>query len=105
MTDALMAEAAAEIARIQAEVERLTEERDYWISRAHEAGDTAELLDDYADHLEADRAALATRVAEAVRREGVGRVLHAETIGAAIENLHAMNLRPIVAAALKESAP
>ena len=84
----------AEIARLRAEVER-------WKERAHLAEGAVAVLNCTIDDLNGEHDALAQRVAEAVPRESVGRVLHAETIGAAIENLHAMNLRPIVDAALK----
>jgi len=108
-----------EIARLRAEVERLMGERDHWISRALHADIIAELLDDYADHLEADRAAFAQRVAEAVREacataaqravpadcdfEGVwGDYEHGvdDTHEAMNTRMAALDLGPIVAAAL-----
>jgi chromosome segregation ATPase len=81
-TDALMAEAAAEIARLRAEVERLTRQVDHWIGCARATESHAARLEDRRADLaaraadlalkaqavaKADRAALAHRVAEAVR--------------------------------------
>jgi hypothetical protein len=96
-----------EIARLRAEVERLMGERDHWISRALHADIIAELLDDYADHLEADRAAFAQRVAEAVR-EACAERGHSLWYDAESEcgpshtsdGIRALDLGPIVAAAL-----
>jgi hypothetical protein len=113
---AVAQQAAAEIARLRAEVERLTGERDHWISRAHHDAITVELLDDYAGHLEADRAALAQRVAEAVReairecQPSVSRhqwmsdeaCTRAEAIEEWRKDIDAIDIAAIVAAALKE---
>ncbi len=105
----LTPEAAAEIARLRAEVERLREDRDRLLM-----ADAATRA-----YLAADRAALAQRVAEAVRervRMCAARAtiysipIHPRTairdVRAEIVNqIDALDLGPIVAAALKESAP
>jgi hypothetical protein len=99
----------AETARLRAEVERLKGERD----AAREAGGEARIAENEAEHarvsmslratkLEADRAALAQRVAVAVREAcakevGTGTPPHVR--------IRAADLGHIVAAALKESAP
>jgi chromosome segregation ATPase len=156
MTDDLMAEAAdalvakdAEIARLRAENERLTGERD----EARKAGGEARISENKAEHarvsmslrvtkLEANRTAIATRVAEleaenerwkerAHLAEGAVAVLNrtiddlngehdalAQRVAEAVRcrallivdlrdraRIRAIDLGPIVAAALKESAP
>ncbi len=118
MTDDLMAEAAdalvakdAEIARLRAENERLTGERDDARRLLEEAKTLIGTLQwslewekegrrkDRAQ-AEADRAALAQRVAEAVRCRAL---LIVDLRDRA--RIRAIDLGPIVAAALKESAP
>jgi len=101
------ADLAARVAELEAEVERLTRERDM----AREAGGEARISESKAEHarvsvslrvtkMEADRAALAQRVAEAVR---CGALLVVDVYDRA--RIRAMDLGPIVATALKESAP
>jgi hypothetical protein len=80
----------AEIARLRAEVERLTEEL------AAQTSDTTEALDALAVEM-ADRADLGARVAEAVR---CGALLVVDLRDRA--RIRAMDLGPIVAAAIKE---
>ncbi len=69
-----------------------------WINRTHDAGNAVELE----DCLEAERAALALRVAEAVREECRYRIYSATYISEALDILNALDLAPIVAAAIKK---
>jgi hypothetical protein len=98
--------------RLRAEVERLTAERD----AARDAGGDARISENKAEHarvsmslratkLEADRAALATRVAEAVREACKQAVIGTYGDARNHHRMDAIDLGPVVAAALKESAP
>jgi chromosome segregation ATPase len=118
------ADLAARVAELEAEVERRTGERD----EARKAGGEARISENKAEHarvsmslrvtkLEADRDALAQRVAEAVREACAKRAARACLVppdggsptegevavadGAAAD-IRAIDLRPIVAAAIKE---
>jgi len=111
-TDALMTEAADEIARLRAEVERVT--ADLSTERHERTRDAVRMMQHQAraDRAIADRAALAQRVAEAVRdhlddtvhdaiHDAIGDVserdrVRSDVLGA----MRAADLGPIVAAAL-----
>jgi hypothetical protein len=116
----LMTEAADEIARLRGEVERLTRQVDHWIGYARATETHAARLEDRRADLaaraadlalkaqavaKADRAALATRVAEAVREACKQAVIGTYGDARNHHRMDAIDLGPVVAAALKESAP
>jgi D-arabinose 5-phosphate isomerase GutQ len=115
-----MTEAADEIARLRGEVERLTRQVDHWIGYARTTETHAARLEDRRADLaaraadlalkaqavaKADRAALATRVAEAVREACKQAVIGTYGDARNHHRMDAIDLGPVVAAALKESAP